>query len=124
MIPPEELSLRRRTKELFKASRDSLGSRVMMKNLRDEGFEIGRARTRSLMKALNLKVKQKGKYRVTTDRQHQLPVAENVLDRQFSPTGRKSGLGSGHHVSWGPGRLDLPGSGDGSLFSPGGGLVD
>ena len=54
-----------------------------MKNLRDEGFEIGRDRTRRLMKVLNLKVKQKGKYKVTTDSRHHLPVAENVLNRQF-----------------------------------------
>ena len=38
------------------------------------------------MKVLNLKVKQKRKYKVTTDSKHQLPVAENVLNRQFSPT--------------------------------------
>ena len=100
VIPPEELSLRRRMKELFKASRDSLGSRMMMKNLRDEGFEIGRARTRSLMKALNLKVKQKGKYRVTTDSQHKLPVAENVLDRQFSPTGPNQVWGADITYLW------------------------
>ena len=79
--------MRRRMKALFKASRDSLGSRMMMKKLRDEGFEIGRERTRKLMKALNLKVKHKRKYKVTTDSQHKLPVAENVLDRQFNPIG-------------------------------------
>ena len=42
LIAPEELALRRRMKELFAASRGSLGSRMMMKNLRQEGFEIGR----------------------------------------------------------------------------------
>jgi len=85
VIPPQELALRRRMKALFRASRDSLGSRMMMKNLRDEGFAIGRDRTRRLMKALNLKVKQKRKYKVTTDSRHALPVAENVLNRAFSP---------------------------------------
>ena len=85
IIPPQELALRRRMKALFAASRDSLGSRTMMKQLRKEGFEIGRERMRRLMKALNLKVKQKHKYKVTTDSKHQWPVAENVLDRQFSP---------------------------------------
>ena len=73
---------------------------MMMKNLRDEGFEIGRARTRSLMKALNLKVKQRGKYRVTTDSQHQLPVAEKVLDRQFSPTGPNQVWGADITYLW------------------------
>jgi len=87
VIPPQELALRRRMKELFRASRDSLGSRTMMQHLREEGFEIGRDRTRRLMKALNLKVKQKRKYKVTTDSRHNLQVAENVLNRQFAPQG-------------------------------------
>ena len=85
VIPPEELALRRRMKVLFRASRDSLGSRTLGENLRDEGFKTGRDRTRRLMKTLNLKVKQKRKYKVTTDSKHHLPVAENVLNRQFSP---------------------------------------
>jgi len=83
IIPPEELALRQRIKALFKASRDSLGSRTMTGKLREEGFSIGRDRTRRLMKALNLKAKQKRKYKATTDSKHDLPVAENVLDRQF-----------------------------------------
>lgn len=86
VIAEDELALRRCMKELFAASRGSLGSRTMMKNLRQEGFEIGREKTRRLMKQLNLKVKSKRKYRVTTDSRHQLPVAENVLDRDFSPS--------------------------------------
>ncbi len=69
VIPPEELALRRRMKALFRASRDSLGSRTLGENLRKEGFTIGRDKTRRLMKALNLKVKQKRKYfKVVTDR--------------------------------------------------------
>ena len=68
-------------KELFRASRDSLGSRTLAENLREEGFSIGRDRTRRLMKVLDLKVKQKCKYKVTTDSKHKLPVAENVLNR-------------------------------------------
>ena len=50
-----------RMKALFVESRNSLGSRQMMKQLRKEGFEVGRDRTRRLMTALNLKVKQKHK---------------------------------------------------------------
>ena len=38
VFSPEELALRRRMKELFRASRDSLGSRTLMQNLREEGF--------------------------------------------------------------------------------------
>ena len=83
VIVSEELAMRRRMKALFTASRNSLCSRTMMRNLRAEGFAIGRYRTRRLMRAMNLIVKQKPKYNVTTDSKHHLPVAENVLDRQF-----------------------------------------
>jgi len=100
VIAPEELALRRRMKELFAASRDSLGSRTMMKNLREEGFEMGRDRTRRLMKVLNLKVKQKRKYKVTTDSKHHLPVADNVLDRKFSPQAPNQAWGTDITYLW------------------------
>jgi len=100
VIPPQELALRRRMKELFRVSRDSLGSRPLMKNLREEGFAIGRDRTRRLMKALNLKVKQKRKYKATTDSKHNLPVAENVLNRQFAPQGPNQVWGTDITYLW------------------------
>ena len=100
VLPPEELALRRHMKALFGTSRDSLGSRMMMKNLRQEGFVIGRDRVRRLMKALNLKVKQKRKYQVTTDSKHRLPVAENVLNRQFSPQGPNQAWGADITYLW------------------------
>ena len=85
IIPAEELALRRRMKTLFNASRGSLGSRMLTKNLRQEGFEVGRTRVRKLMKKLGLTVKAKRKFRVTTDSRHAFPVADNVLNRAFSP---------------------------------------
>ena len=85
VIAPEELVRRRRMKELFAASRASLGSRMMMRKLREEGFAIGRERVRCLMKTLELKVKAKRKYKVTTHSKQRLPVAQNVLHREFSP---------------------------------------
>lgn len=86
VIGADELALRRRMKALFAASRGSLGSRMMRENLRGEGFEIGRERVRRLMKQLNLQVKRKRRYQVTTDSKHTLPVARNVLNRDFSPS--------------------------------------
>jgi len=85
VIAMQELALRRRMKELFALSRESLGSRTMMQNLRLEGFEIGRDRTRRLMQRLQLRVKQKRRFQVTTDSRHSLPVAQNVLNRAFTP---------------------------------------
>ena len=100
VIPAEELALRRRMKALFAASRDSLGSRTMAKNLRQEGFEIGRDKTRRLMKQLQLKVKQKRKYKVTTDSKHNFPVAKNVLNRQFSPSAPNQAWGTDITYLW------------------------
>jgi len=100
IIGPEELVLRQRMKALFKASRESLGSRTIARKLCEEGFKIGRDRTRRLMKALNLKAKQKRKYKVTTDSKHQLPVAENVLNRQFSPQAPNQAWGTDITYLW------------------------
>ena len=100
VIAPEELALRRRMQELFTASRGSLGSRMMKQNLRQEGFEIGRDKTRRLMKSLKLKVKQKRKYKVTTDSNHTLPVADNVLNRDFSPAAPNQAWGSDITYLW------------------------
>ena len=59
-----------------------------MKLLRKEGFEVGRYRIRKLMKKLGLAVKGKKRFTLTTDSKHQLPVAENLLNRDFSPSAK------------------------------------
>jgi transposase InsO family protein len=100
VIAQEELALRRRMKELFTVSRGSLGSRTMMKNLNQEGFEIGRDRTRRLMKRLKLTVRQKRKYKVTTDSKHNLPVAKNVLNREFCPSAPNHAWGTDITYVW------------------------
>jgi putative transposase len=81
----DELHLYRRAKALFIESRESLGSRELMKKLRDEGFQIGRYKTRSLMRQLNLVVKQRVAYKVTTRRKHSDAVADNLLNQNFNP---------------------------------------
>ena len=100
VIGPEELVLRRRMKALFAESRQSLGSRRMSKKLIDEGFEVGRYRARRLMKAMGLVVKAKRKYKVTTDSKHRLPVAENVLNREFSPASSNQAWGTDITYLW------------------------
>ncbi len=73
---------------------------MMMKNLRDEGFEIGRNKTRRLMKQPQVKVRQKRKYKVTTDSKHNLPVAKNVLIREFSPSAPNRDWGTDISYLW------------------------
>lgn len=85
VISAEILALYRRMKMLFTASRGSLGSREMMKKLRKEGYCIGRYKVRKLMKKLNLVVKQRTAYKVTTQRKHTDAVADNLLNQNFNP---------------------------------------
>ena len=88
VITATELHLYRRLKALFKDSRNSLGSRGLSKKLREEGFNIGRYRTRTLMRRLNLKVRQRVAYKVTTKRKHSDSVADDLLNRNFNPVNK------------------------------------
>lgn len=85
VITADELHLYRRLKALFKESRNSLGSRELSRKLREEGFHIGRYRTRTLMRRLNLRVQQRVAYKVTTKRKHSDAVADDLLNRNFNP---------------------------------------
>jgi len=86
-ITEATLHLYRRMKHLFEQSRNSLGSREMMKKLREEGFTIGRYRVRKLMKKLGLIVTQRIAYKVTTKRKASDAVADNLLNQNFNPLG-------------------------------------
>ncbi len=70
-------------KMLFAESWQSLGSRQMMKQPRS--FEIGHHWVRALMRKLNLEVKRKKRFVLTTDSKHKQPVADNLLNREFNP---------------------------------------
>lgn len=70
-------------KEVFEKSGKSYGSRRMSKAMRSLGYNIGRFKARSLMQKLGLQVRQTKRFKVTTNSNHKLPVAPNVLDRQF-----------------------------------------
>lgn len=85
IIGADKRHLNRRAKGLFKASRDSLGSRELCKKLGEEGFEIGRERTRRLMRRLGLRVIQRQAYRVTTKRKMRDSAADNLLSQNFNP---------------------------------------
>lgn len=73
-------------KNLFDQHKENYGSRRLLAQLKMKGFKVGRYRVRTLMKKHDLVVKQKLRFKKTTDSQHQNPIAENVLDRQFEVT--------------------------------------
>ena len=88
--PTEKMKLKTcllvEVKALATESHHSYGSRRMAKGLQNKGYEIGRYAARSLMKEAGVECKQRRRYRVTTDSSHKRPVAENVLNREFTVT--------------------------------------
>ena len=72
-------------KAAFIASHQSYGSRRLVTAMQNQGIQIGRYQVRSLMRKAALKPVWKRKFIHTTDSKHGLPVAANVLNRQFNP---------------------------------------
>ena len=75
----------RTARQLFKRSRGSLGSRQLCKNLRRAGSNVGRYRTRSIIRKLKLVVRQRQAYKITTKRKHSDSIADNLLSQRFNP---------------------------------------
>jgi putative transposase len=80
----DELVLIAQVKAIAAKTRHSYGSRRMAKQLQAEGFPVGRAKARRLMKAAGVTVRQPKYHRpMTTDSRHSYGVAPNLLARQF-----------------------------------------
>ena len=56
------------------------------KELLARGIRLGKDRVQRLMKAHGIKARGKRMFVVTTDSKHSLPVAENLLARDFTPS--------------------------------------
>jgi putative transposase len=67
-------------------TRQTYGVLRLHPELVDDGFVAGRDRIDRLRRELGLRCKQKRKFKGTTNSNHNLPVAENVLDQTFAPT--------------------------------------
>ena len=72
-------------KAAFEASGQSYGSRRLSVELKAQGLAVGRYKARGLMRNNGLRARWRRKFTHTTDSRHSLPVAPNVLERQFTP---------------------------------------
>ena len=72
-------------KALFMANGSAYGSRRLQAALKTQGVCVGRYRIRRMMKQHQLRPTWKRKFVHTTDSKHDLPIAGNILNRQFNP---------------------------------------
>jgi putative transposase len=66
-----------------KVGRGAYGSPRVHEELKDNGVAISRKRVARIMSELGLEGRRKRPFKATTDSKHDLPVAENILDRKF-----------------------------------------
>ena len=63
------------------------GSPRMLRELRARGFPASQERVERLMREHGIRARHKRRYKATTDSKHALPVADNLLARDFTPSG-------------------------------------
>ncbi len=71
---------------IFKAHKNRYGAKRITDELRENSERCSKNRVAKRMKQLNLRAKAKKKFKATTDSKHNLPVAANLLNRDFTAT--------------------------------------
>jgi putative transposase len=83
----EEGRLEVEIKAAHKRTRETCGPERLQQELKEQGVKVGICRIRRIRKKLGIRCKQKRKFKATTDSNHALAVAENLLQQQFEATG-------------------------------------
>jgi putative transposase len=79
----EDEKLKKVIRAEFDNSRATYGTRRLKKALENQLLTASRRRIGRLMSELNLRCKTKKKFKATTNSKHDLPLADNVLKREF-----------------------------------------
>jgi len=82
----EDRNLTAMIEAIFREGRSTYGARRIQQKLAMRGITASRYRISKLMEAAGLACKTKRKFKVTTDSKHSLPIAPNLLQRQFAVT--------------------------------------
>ena len=82
----EDLRLVVAIKAAHARGRGIYGPLKIRSELQAQGIDVGLNRIKRLRKLHGIRCSHKKKFRVTTDSKHYLPVASNLLDRQFACT--------------------------------------
>jgi putative transposase len=70
-------------KKIASETDNTYGSRRMKKAMNILGFPISRSKARNLMREADVQARHRKKYKVTTNSDHQQPVFDNLIQRQF-----------------------------------------
>lgn len=70
--------------ELFEENNGEYGRIRMQRALKNKGIEMSQGKVRRLMREAHLVPKKAKKYKATTNSKHDYPVAENLLNREFT----------------------------------------
>ena len=85
IIEKSDKALNMLIEDIFHQSRQTYGTRrIKALLLQNEGLILSRRQIGKIMKKLGLSVKRKRKFKInTTDSNHSLPIANNILNRDF-----------------------------------------
>jgi len=76
------------------------GSPRILREIRARGFPVSKERVERLMRENGIRGRHKRRYKATTDSKHSLPVAPNLLDRNFSPAAPNQAWGADLTYLW------------------------
>lgn len=80
----QDLELKEKIKLIYEQHHKRYGSPRIHKELRGQNIRCSRKRVERLMKEMGIKAMHKRQFRVTTKSNHNHPVANNSLDRNFN----------------------------------------
>jgi putative transposase len=75
--------LRGAVREVFTKFKGRYGAPRIERELRKKGIRVSRKRVARLMREEGIRAKSARKYKATTDSNHRLPIAPNLLERRF-----------------------------------------
>ena len=80
----ENAVLTGKIKAIFDEEKSRPGAKRIMKRLNSEGLSIGRHRVARIMRQNGWRAKATKKFKATTNSNHKLPIAPNLLQQDFS----------------------------------------
>jgi transposase InsO family protein len=80
----EREKLTEEIKVIHAESRGTYGSPRILRELRSDGRKINHKRVESIMTEQGIKARRHKKFKQTTDSSHKMPIAPNLLNREFS----------------------------------------